>query len=639
MKILVVCDVLGEENNGTTIAAMNLIRYLKAQGDEVRVLCCDQDRKDIPGYYVVPNLHLGFIIDKIVAKNNVSLANPKKRIILKALEGVDLVHVMLPFQLSIKTIKLARKLGIPITAGFHCQAENFSAHLGLMNNNWFNKQVYKYFYKHCYQYVDAIHYPTQFIKDTFEKATKKQTNGYVISNGVNNIYTKQEVVRKGRYSKYFNILFIGRLSKEKSHHLLIKAIAKSKHKDNIQLIFAGQGPRENELRNLAKRLKIRTPIIKFYSRKDLIGVINSSDLYVHAAEIEIEAISCLEAITCGLVPVINDSPRSATRYFALNDNNKFKCNDINDLASKIDYWYEHEDEKKQCSEQYLNYTTRFEQDHCFQEMRKMISTYALNPLAHTSLKKCYYRDERNDDFANDGIVKKHNKPGYKYVNKSPLFRFFAFIFYYIIAKPLVIFINKVYYRQKIVNKKVLRKYKKTGYFVYANHTAFAADAFTPNLLSNKRNYIIVSEDATSIPGLKNVVKMLGALSVPSNVTNAKAFMQAIEYRVKHDNSSVTIYPEAHIWPACTFIRDFPEVSFRYPVDYNVPSFVITNTYQKRRFGNRTRLVSYIAGPFFPNKELERKDAIKDLRDQVYQAMIYQTNQVKQVSKVRYIKIS
>lgn len=43
MKITIVCDVLGKENNGTTIAAMNLIRYLREHGHEVRVLCCDQD--------------------------------------------------------------------------------------------------------------------------------------------------------------------------------------------------------------------------------------------------------------------------------------------------------------------------------------------------------------------------------------------------------------------------------------------------------------------------------------------------------------------------------------------------------------------------------------------------------------------
>ncbi|HCY49005.1 MAG TPA: hypothetical protein DHU79_01955 [Clostridiales bacterium] len=44
MKITIVCDVLGKENNGTTIAAMNRIKYLREHGHEVRVLCCDQDR-------------------------------------------------------------------------------------------------------------------------------------------------------------------------------------------------------------------------------------------------------------------------------------------------------------------------------------------------------------------------------------------------------------------------------------------------------------------------------------------------------------------------------------------------------------------------------------------------------------------
>ena len=35
MIITVVCDVLGEENNGTTIAAMNLVRSLKKKGHNV----------------------------------------------------------------------------------------------------------------------------------------------------------------------------------------------------------------------------------------------------------------------------------------------------------------------------------------------------------------------------------------------------------------------------------------------------------------------------------------------------------------------------------------------------------------------------------------------------------------------------
>ena len=58
MKIAIICDVLGEENNGTTIAAMNLIRFLKKQGHEVRIVCADQDKKNEPNVYVVPNVNL-----------------------------------------------------------------------------------------------------------------------------------------------------------------------------------------------------------------------------------------------------------------------------------------------------------------------------------------------------------------------------------------------------------------------------------------------------------------------------------------------------------------------------------------------------------------------------------------------------
>ena len=61
MIIAVVSDVLGEENNGTTIAAMNLIRSLKAKGHEVRVICPDADKAGEDGYYIVKTLNLSLI--------------------------------------------------------------------------------------------------------------------------------------------------------------------------------------------------------------------------------------------------------------------------------------------------------------------------------------------------------------------------------------------------------------------------------------------------------------------------------------------------------------------------------------------------------------------------------------------------
>ena len=80
MDIAVICDVLGEENNGTTIAAMNLIRTLRAKGHQVRVVSPDANRAGEPGYYVVPTRNLG-IFNNYVAKNGVSLAKPVRSIL------------------------------------------------------------------------------------------------------------------------------------------------------------------------------------------------------------------------------------------------------------------------------------------------------------------------------------------------------------------------------------------------------------------------------------------------------------------------------------------------------------------------------------------------------------------------------
>ncbi len=370
MKILIVCDVLGEENNGTTIAAMNLIRYLKKKGHEVRVLCADLDKIGKEGYYVVRNLNLG-PFNNYVKKVGVALAKPEKRIIEVALDGVDCVHVMLPFALGNATVKIAKKKGLPVTAGFHCQAENFSAYVGMSKFKWLNHMVYKYMYRKLYKFVDAIHYPTQFIKDTFESHIKKQTNGYIISNGVNKRIVKNEVEKPKEFKDKFVILSIGRYAREKSQDTLLKAIKFSKYKDKIQVILAGQGTKEKYYKKLAKELPI-APIFKFFDRDDIVNVINYSDMYVHPAEMELEGIACLEAIKCGKLVIVSSSKLSATKEFAVDEKCIFKNRKPVDLAKVVDYFIEHQEERQIYEQKYLIESKKFDQDECMQQMENMI---------------------------------------------------------------------------------------------------------------------------------------------------------------------------------------------------------------------------------------------------------------------------
>lgn len=374
MTVTVVCDVLGEENNGTTIAAMNLIRTLRKKGHTVRVVCPDPNRAGQPGFFVVPTYNLG-PLNGYVAKNGVSLAKPVGKTLELALDGADVVHVLIPFALGHAAALMAREKGIALTAGFHCQAENFTNHIFLMNAELINRMTYRFFYRRVYRYCDCIHYPSQFICDLFESQVG-QTPHYVISNGVNRAFAKQDVPRPAELEGKFVILSTGRYSREKAQGVLIDAVAKSRHRDRILLILAGKGPQQENLMRHACQAGIHPPVFGFYSREDLIRVINLADLYVHPAEIEIEAIACLEAIACGKVPVISDSPRSATRHFALSERNLFRCNDSSDLAERMDYWLDNPQAREECSQAYLGYARQFDFDRCMDAMEQMLQDAA-----------------------------------------------------------------------------------------------------------------------------------------------------------------------------------------------------------------------------------------------------------------------
>ncbi len=379
MKIAIVCDVLGEKNNGTTIAANNLIDYLKSRGHEVRVLCADGSKIGTQGYFVVPNRNF-LCFNGYVQKNGVSLANPDKDIITAAIAGCDVVHIMMPFALGLASVKIAKKFKIPVSAGFHLLAENVTCHLHMQDFNIANKAVYAHFHK-LYSHCDAVHYPTPYLRRLYEGMYGK-TNGYVISNGVNNDFKPAKPAEdNGRY----RILYVGRLSKEKAHSVLIDAVKLSKYKDKIELVFAGGGPLKEKLVKQAEDLPVQ-PVFGFFSRSELVNVINGAYLYVHAAEIEAEGISCLEAMACGLVPVICDSERCATKDYALTEHSLFKNRDAQDLAGKIDWWIEHPEEREKYSVKYAEASgVKFDQEACMAAMEKMLSETAFG--ANTGAKK------------------------------------------------------------------------------------------------------------------------------------------------------------------------------------------------------------------------------------------------------------
>jgi 1-acyl-sn-glycerol-3-phosphate acyltransferase len=253
-------------------------------------------------------------------------------------------------------------------------------------------------------------------------------------------------------------------------------------------------------------------------------------------------------------------------------------------------------------------------------------------------KVIYYSDENNDDFAGTNIKTKQIDENYKYVHKNPIWRFFEFIAYYIIAIPLVWLFMRVILRVKFINKKAVKAYKKQPYFMYGNHTGFI-DAFTPNLISMPRkNMIVVGPDTVSIKGIKTFVEMLGAIPTPSNVKSAKNFMKAVERH--HKTRNITIYPEAHIWPYFTGVRAFPDTSFSYPAKTNAPVFAFFTAYTKPKgflsFLRKANITIYISDPIFADENLTVSERKKQLRDKVY-AFMQEQSTLSDYEVIKYVK--
>ncbi len=250
-------------------------------------------------------------------------------------------------------------------------------------------------------------------------------------------------------------------------------------------------------------------------------------------------------------------------------------------------------------------------------------------------KVIYYDNELEDEFSDAVIEAKPIDGSYQY-EETWLRKLGRLFFYRIIAIPIAYIFLKIKYAHKIVNRRLIKQVKKQGYFLYGNHTHFLCDALIPTMISLPTGaYVIVHANNVSMPVLGRITPALGAIPLPDDGEAARNFMKAVKDRIQ-DKKCVTIYPEAHIWPYYTGIRPYTEANFRYPIQYGVPTFAFTNTYQKRRFFKTPKIVTYIDGPFYPKEGAKGNEARTDLRNQVYNAMVERSYN-NSVELIKYVK--
>ena len=64
------------------------------------------------------------LVSWVAAKQLMQFAEPSDTLFRTAFQGVDVVHIYMPFKFGRRAAKVAHQMGIPVTAGFHLQPEN-----------------------------------------------------------------------------------------------------------------------------------------------------------------------------------------------------------------------------------------------------------------------------------------------------------------------------------------------------------------------------------------------------------------------------------------------------------------------------------------------------------------------------------
>ena len=347
--------------NGICTAVLSLVGRLRDRGVEVRLMACTNPdpRGNQPEY---PLKHFKFpFFEPIIYSNGFRYATYSQKTATEAIMWADVVHLCEAFPLEAKAARLARKLGKPCVGTFHLFTENITANLNMRKARLINYLVTLWWRKSVYDHCTHVHCPTEKVKQHL-LANNFKSEMRVISNGLD-IPEKLPLPNTPQEDPII-VLCIGRFAYEKSQETLLEAMKYSRYAHRIQLHFAGKGPYHKRYEKMAEGLVKKgflrhRPHFEFYSAERLKELTRQAYLYIHCAWVEVEGLSCVEAIMEGVVPVIAEGRLTATSQFALDGRCLFPESDAKALAARIDWWIEHPEERMEMGSRYVESVRRY----------------------------------------------------------------------------------------------------------------------------------------------------------------------------------------------------------------------------------------------------------------------------------------
>ncbi len=299
LRVAMVTETYPPEINGVAMTIGRLVGALQARDHQVQLIRPRQrgDADMVPGSQQFEQvLRPGIPIPRY---NGLNMGLPAKRLLAKlwTLRRPDIAHIATEGPLGWSAMAAARKLNIPVLAGFHTNFHSYSRHYGL---GWLKKPIHAYLRKfHNQARITVV--PTSGLRD--ELTRQGYRNIEVLARGVdselfNPMHRRAELRQRwGVKGNGLAVLYVGRIAPEKNLPLLLRAFKaiETTHPDS-KLILVGDGPDSAALRASHPHIVHAGP----RTGTDLAEHYASADIFLFPSLTETFGNVILEAMASGL---------------------------------------------------------------------------------------------------------------------------------------------------------------------------------------------------------------------------------------------------------------------------------------------------------------------------------------------------
>jgi 1,2-diacylglycerol 3-alpha-glucosyltransferase len=322
MKICMVTDTFWPRINGVSTSIAALTRALRALGQEVYVVAPEYQYLPTRRQFVAGNCdaddyvirfpaHSLLFFPEDCSTNLISLAYRRQARLVREMD-FDIVHTHTPLMLGILSMYWSRGRRVPLVHTFHTLIEAFMPYyfpfcylpsrLSGSLIRWFTLNVFHWYCNH----FDQIIAPSRQVASLLQ-AYYVRPPTVVIPTGI-----ELERFQRGSRDRLRAawqiapeeklLLFAGRVGFEKGIDLILRAMpAILAGEKKARLVIVGQGPAEEALKEIARKLGI-APWVRFAGYRphgEMADVYAAADLFLFASQTESQGLVTVEAMAAG----------------------------------------------------------------------------------------------------------------------------------------------------------------------------------------------------------------------------------------------------------------------------------------------------------------------------------------------------